>query len=77
LTKIGNKTFNGCINLKKVVMNAYTPPTLGDNVFAGTHADLAIYVPDHSVTAYREASGWSAYADRIKPLSQYVEPTNE
>lgn len=32
-----------------------------------------IYVPDQSVQAYREASVWLSYADKIKPISQYVE----
>ena len=32
-----------------------------------------IYVPDNSVDAYKAATNWSQYADRIKPLSEYVE----
>lgn len=34
---------------------------------------LRIYVPDNLVSQYQTATNWSIYADRIKPLSQYVE----
>lgn len=34
---------------------------------------LKIYVPDNLVSQYQTATNWSIYADRIKPLSQYVE----
>lgn len=32
-----------------------------------------IYVPDNLVASYKKASNWSKYANRIKPLSTYVE----
>jgi hypothetical protein len=32
-----------------------------------------IYVPDHSVEAYKNASMWVNHANKIKPLSEYVE----
>lgn len=32
-----------------------------------------IYVPDNLVASYKKASNWSKYADRIKPLSTYME----
>lgn len=41
--------------------------------FISSPADLKIYVPDDSVEAYKQASGWSEYADIIYPLSEYVE----
>jgi hypothetical protein len=28
-----------------------------------------IYVPDTAASAYKNAAGWSGYADKIKPLS--------
>ena len=52
---------------------ATTPPQIGVNVFgiiSGT-VDIAaydIYVPSESVEAYKSASGWSEYADRIRPI---------
>ena len=72
LTNIGNYSFAKCTSLETVILEAITPPTLGEMVFSETN-NCPIYVPDESVTAYREASGWSAYADRIKPLSEYTE----
>lgn len=53
-----------------IICEAITPPSLGTSAWYNTN-NCPIYVPDASVTAYREASGWSAYADRIKPLSEY------
>lgn len=32
-----------------------------------------IYVPDESVNNFKEATNWIQFADRIKPLSEYVE----
>lgn len=70
---IGNYAFSdGDRNVKTIICNPTTPPTLGATIFSGS-PNVFIYVPDASVTAYREASGWNAYADRIKPLSEYTE----
>jgi hypothetical protein len=71
LESIGNKAFSGCSILKTVVIYATTPPTLGIDVFGGTHADLLIYIPDGAVDAYK--TDWADYADKIKPLSEYIE----
>ena len=71
-TGTGGAVFYGCSSLKTLIVKAITPPEIGGNMLTGANSCI-IYVPDASVTAYREASGWSAYADRIKPLSEYVE----
>ena len=34
---------------------------------------LNVYVPDDMVGVFKEATNWSAFGDRIKPLSEYVE----
>jgi hypothetical protein len=73
LETIGGYIFYKCTSLEVVVCHAITPPTLDSTSFNRTNSTFVIYVPDASVTAYREASGWSAYADRIKPLSEYTE----
>lgn len=70
---IGGWCFYDCSNLQRIMCRAITPPALGQLALSGTSAALYIYVPDQSVTAYREASGWIDYADKIKPLSEYVE----
>ena len=56
-------------NLWAIVVRATTPPTLGSNGWYGT--TCPIYVPDASVEAYKAATNWSAYASRIRPLSEY------
>jgi hypothetical protein len=55
-----------------LVCYTLTPPNIGANIF-GNRYTVTIYVPDGSVEAYKTANGWIAFADRIKPLSAYVE----
>lgn len=73
VTSIGELCFaNGAV--KMVTIRAINPPSIGTNTFVPMPS--AIYVPDESVEAYKSATNWSAYADIIKPLSEY-QPTNE
>ena len=68
---IGNSSNNITI-----IIRAITPPSLGGPLMGtdGNHATIGkVYVPDNSVDAYKAATNWSTYADRIKPLSEYVE----
>ena len=65
LTKIADNAFNGCSNLKELILLSETPPTLS----AAIPSQTTIYVPDASVEAYKTASGWSSYATRIKDIS--------
>ena len=65
VTSIGNWVFGYCRSLTSVTVNAITPPTLGNNAFYDTN-NCDIIVPASSVSAYKSASGWSEYADRIK-----------
>lgn len=58
------------LNCQYVIIRATTPPTLAGLNFEKTGYN--IYVPDNSVAAYKAASGWSALADRIKPMSDLV-----
>lgn len=69
LTTIGANAFTYA-TIGSMVIEATTPPTLEANVFMNANA-FPLYVPDESVEAYKAASGWSAYASRIKPLSEY------
>lgn len=68
VTSIGNYVFNGCSSLTSITVEATTPPTLGINAFNGTN-NCPIYVPAESVEAYKAATNWSTYADRIQPIS--------
>jgi hypothetical protein len=72
VTSLGTNACHSCSSLEYIVVKNDTPPSYGSGAFTKTN-DCPIYVPDASVTAYKEASGWSSYAARIKPLSEYTE----
>lgn len=77
ITYIDAQVFTGCKSLESVVIRATTPPTLANsNSFNNTN-NCPIYVPDSAVNAYKTATNWSQLSSRIKPLSEYVEPSNE
>ncbi len=74
LKTINTYGFRNCPNLVAIVF-----PSV--NVINLTHTDLLddtitnayFYVPDDLVDDYKTATNWNAYADRIKPMSEYVE----
>lgn len=68
LTSIEEGAFNGCTGLTSVTINATTPPTIYSGGLTNTN-NCPIYVPAQSVSAYKSASGWSTYADRIQAIS--------
>lgn len=66
VTSIGNSAFKSCYALEEVYCKPTTPPTGGSNMFGSTVlAPDKIYVPSASVSAYKNATGWSTYADTI------------
>ena len=69
LTDIENYVFRGCVSLKYFRINANIPPTLSWAPAFPSTID-AIYVPDESITAYQEATGWTSYASKIKGISE-------
>ena len=71
LTSIGTYAFRNCGNLVSLTVNATTPPTYPTNSdpLGYTNANLVISVPANSVDAYKNAAGWSAYADKIIAIS--------
>jgi hypothetical protein len=66
----GEVVFQGCTSLEEIVIKSTTPPTLGSGAIP-LNDILSIYVPDASVEAYRNATNWSVYGERIRPLSEY------
>lgn len=72
LATFNSNAMQGCTALETLIFEAVTPPTFSGS-FSTTNKSFLIYVPDESVTAYREASGWVDYADRILPLSEFTE----
>ena len=69
ITTIGDGAFADCTGLTSITVEATTPPALGDSVFYNVSSDFVIYVPTASVNTYKEASGWSDWANRIQAIS--------
>lgn len=67
----GNETKinQSCPNLEYISINALTPPNTFRSPIQSLE-NLSIYVPDASVDAYKTATYWSSYADKIKPMSE-------
>ena len=65
---IGEGCWMDCLLLQEFVIHTTTPPTAGNNMFAGTHSSLVIKVPAAAVAAYQAAPQWSAYASRIQAI---------
>ena len=70
VTSIGNNCFYSCSSLASVTMLPTAPPTLGSNAFGGTASDLVITVPKGCLDAYKAATNWSAYADKMVEASE-------
>lgn len=66
VTSIGNSAFSNCYGMKEYHVKPTSPPTLGTTVFNNIVSDCVIYVPSAKVTAYKGATGWSAYASYIQ-----------
>lgn len=70
--------FAYCDNLKSVVIRKGFTGLSNVNVFnstpiADSNTEGFIYVADDLVNTYKTATNWVAYADKIKPLSEYTE----
>jgi hypothetical protein len=70
LTSIANNSLRGGFGMKAIIIRAKTPPEAGTNICSSSN-NCPIYVPDESVEAYKTATGFTSYATRIKPLSEY------
>ena len=70
---IGGSCFDNCYWLDTLVLGGDTlNPLANTNAFrnAGIHGNgLSVYVPDNLVDTYKTATNWTAYADKIKPMS--------
>lgn len=55
-------------NLAFIIVLSATPFTLNSGALTNGNT-CPIYVPDNAVDTYKTATNWSAYADRIKPIS--------
>lgn len=66
-TITGYGIFYDCTGLTSVICLATTPPSLGTTAFDKTN-NCPIYVPAESVNAYKTATNWSTYANRIQAI---------
>lgn len=73
VTSIQSQAFKDCTSLKTVIIRTNQVPYLYTEVFNGATSLQSIYVLDELVDSYKTATNWSALADKIKPLSTYVE----
>ena len=67
ISRINGSAFYSCSNLSTIYLGN-TIPTLGEGVFLGTKITSStgsIYVPASLVDAYKSATNWSQYSNRI------------
>ena len=69
VTSIGNSAFYFCTSLESVLVNAETPPAIGEDAFEYNANGRKIYVPSSSVETYKE--NWSSYANNIVDVSSF------
>ena len=69
ITSIGTDTFRGCTSLASIICRAYNPPTLAAGAFGYIPATTKFYVPNDRVEAYKDATGWIAFASRIYSIN--------
>ena len=62
----------GCSKLIFISVLSTTPFTLSYGALTNGNS-CPIYVPDDAVDTYKMATNWSAYASRIKPISEKTE----
>lgn len=71
ITRIGGYVFSNNTSLKSFTCRATTPPACGTKIFGSTQSSsLVIYVPAESVNAYKAATNWKTYADRIQAIPE-------
>ena len=64
VTSIGSSAFGNDTKLTHVIIEATTPPAFSSYAFHPSFVE-ELKVPAQSVDAYKAASGWSAFGDKI------------
>ena len=66
VTSIGNWAFSGCSGMLEHHLKPTVPPTITNMTFSDMPSDCIIYVPEEAVSAYKNATYWSSYANQIQ-----------
>lgn len=72
LTYIGDAALYGNTALDYIIFHSTNPPELVNDVALKNTNNCIVYVPTESVTAYKTATNWSIFANRIKPMSEFT-----
>ena len=67
ITSINYWAFSYCFSLTSITIKAKTPPTFGKYIFNGADTKY-VYVPSDSVEAYKTATNFTTYVDKIKGI---------
>ena len=70
VTLIGQQAFEGCSSLTSIMAFPATPPALSSDSLPSTIQ--SIYVQKSSAEAYKSASNWSSFADKIVGNTTYL-----
>lgn len=70
VTRMGSNFMTYCSKLPELVMKPTTPPSLGIYGLTGTPSSLVITVPKGSLDAYKTATNWAAFADRMQEAEE-------
>ena len=66
---IGMQAFYNCTSLASITSLATTPPECtGTQVFVNIPSTCKVYVPAESISAYKAASQWKAFGNRIQAI---------
>jgi hypothetical protein len=68
VTSLGYSCFYGCTSLTLATVLPTTPPSLGEYAFDVVHSSFNIKVRSPYVNAYKTATNWTAYADKISAI---------
>lgn len=61
VTSIGGFAFEGCAALKEIISKNVTPPTVNWSTFEELDKTIPVYVPDESLTDYKNAPYWNEF----------------
>ena len=67
---IGEGAFSNCYNVNTLILHSKDIPKWQNYHIADFEELVDIYVPDESVTLYKNDPEWELDKDKIKPLSQ-------